>query len=152
MTLRQRQSKLQEAMTAKTKVIIFSSPCNPTGSVFTKEELASIADVLKVRPDILVISDEIYELINFGDKHHSIGAVDGMLERTVTVNGFSKGYAMTGWRVGYLGAPEKIVKATNKMQGQYTSANSSIAQRAALAALNGSQDDSKKNGRSLPKT
>ncbi len=127
--------QIKEAITHKTKAVIFSSPCNPTGAVFTKEELADIADVLKDRKDIIVISDEIYEMINFGTKHESIGTIDGMIERTVTINGFSKGYAMTGWRVGYIGAPLWLAKAANKMQGQTTSANSSIAQRAAYTAL-----------------
>jgi aspartate aminotransferase len=129
--------QVKEAITDKTKAIIFSSPCNPTGSVFTRSELEAIAEVLKDRKDITVISDEIYELINFGEKHESIGTIDGMLERTVTVNGFSKGFAMTGWRVGYIGAPLWVAKAANKMQGQYTSGNCSIAQRAALTALTG---------------
>ena len=127
--------QVREAITDKTKAIIFSSPCHPTGSVFTAEELKGIAEVLNDRKDITVISDEIYEMINFGAKHESIGAIDGMLDRTVTVNGFSKGYAMTGWRVGYIGAPLWIAKAANKMQGQYTSGNCSIAQRAAYVAL-----------------
>ena len=132
--------QIAEAITDKTKAIIFSSPCNPTGSVFTKGELESIADVLKEREDIIVISDEIYELINFGAKHESIGTLDGMQNRTVTVNGFSKGFAMTGWRVGYIGAPSWIAKASNKMQGQYTSGNCSIAQRAAYTALTSSKE------------
>ena len=129
--------QIKEAITDKTKALIFSSPCNPTGSVFSKEELEAIADVLKDRKDITVISDEIYELINFGSKHESIGTIGDMIDRTVTVNGFSKGFAMTGWRVGYVGAPTWIAKAANKMQGQYTSGNCSIAQRAALTALTG---------------
>lgn len=132
--------QLKAAITDKTKAVIFSSPCNPTGSVFQKDELESIAKVLREYPDITVISDEIYEYINFEGKHVSIGALDGMLDRTVTVNGFSKGYAMTGWRVGFIGAPLWIAKAANKMQGQYTSGNSSISQRAALAALNGPKE------------
>ncbi|MEP1034587.1 pyridoxal phosphate-dependent aminotransferase [Ekhidna sp.] len=129
--------QIKEAITDKTKALIFSSPCNPTGSVFTKTELEAIAEVLKDRRDITVISDEIYELINFGAKHESIGTIADMIDRTVTVNGFSKGFAMTGWRVGYIGAPAWIAKAANKMQGQYTSGNCSIAQRAALTALTG---------------
>ncbi len=129
--------QVEQAITDKTKAIIFSSPCNPTGSVFTRQELEAIAGVLKNREDITIISDEIYELINFGEKHESIGTIDGMIDRTVTVNGFSKGFAMTGWRVGYIGAPAWIAKAANKMQGQYTSGNSSIAQRAAFSALTG---------------
>ncbi|MEO9483416.1 MAG: pyridoxal phosphate-dependent aminotransferase [Ekhidna sp.] len=129
--------QMKAAITDKTKAVIFSSPCNPTGSVFSRQELEAMADVLKERKDITVISDEIYELINFGTKHESIGAIGDMIERTVTVNGFSKGFAMTGWRVGYIGAPSWIAKAANKMQGQYTSGNCSIAQRAALTALTG---------------
>lgn len=135
--------QIKEAITDKTKALIFSSPCNPTGSVFSKEELEAIAEVLKDRKDITVISDEIYELINFGSKHESIGTIGDMIDRTVTVNGFSKGFAMTGWRVGYIGAPAWIAKASNKMQGQYTSGNCSIAQRAALTALSGSMEPTK---------
>lgn len=134
--------QIKEAITDKTKAIIFSSPCNPTGSVFTRQELEKIADVLQGREDIIVISDEIYEMINFGGKHVSIGALKGMQDRTVTVNGFAKGFAMTGWRVGYIGAPTWIAKAANKMQGQYTSANCSIAQRAALTAITGTLEPS----------
>lgn len=129
--------QVKEAITDKTKAVIFSSPCNPTGSVFTRHELEALASVLEDRKDITVISDEIYEHINFGSKHESIGTIGNMVERTVTVNGFSKGFAMTGWRVGYIGAPSWIAKAANKMQGQYTSGNCSIAQRAAYAALTG---------------
>jgi len=128
-------SQLKAAITSKTKAVIFSSPCNPTGSVFTREELTEIADVLKDHPEIVVISDEIYEMINYTGKHASIGAIEGMEDRTVTVNGFAKGFAMTGWRVGYIGAPLWLAKAANKIQGQITSANCSIAQRAALTAL-----------------
>ncbi len=128
-------AQLKAAITDKTKALIFSSPCNPTGSVFTKEELEEIAAVLKDYPNIVVLSDEIYELINYGEKHYSIGAIDGMIDRTVTINGFAKGFAMTGWRVGYIGAPLWLAKAASKIQGQITSANCSIAQRAALTAL-----------------
>jgi aspartate aminotransferase len=131
--------QVEIAITDKTRAVLFSSPCNPSGSVFKKDELEAIAAVLQKHPDIIVIADEIYEKINFTGKHVSIGTMPGMLERTVTVNGFSKGYAMTGWRVGYIGAPLWLAKAANKMQGQYTSANSSIAQRAALVALTGNQ-------------
>ncbi|MFY0608120.1 MAG: pyridoxal phosphate-dependent aminotransferase [Cyclobacteriaceae bacterium] len=127
--------QLKAAITDKTKALIFSSPCNPTGSVFTQEELEAIVEVLKDHPDIVVLSDEIYELINYGEKHVSIGALPGMEDRTVTINGFAKGFAMTGWRVGYIGAPLWLAKAANKIQGQITSANCSIAQRAALTAL-----------------
>ena len=130
-------AQLEAAITPKTKVIIFSSPCNPTGSVFTKSELEAIAEVVKKHHDIIVISDEIYENINYTEAHASMAAIPGMFERTVTVNGFAKGYAMTGWRVGYIGAPEWIAQGCTKMQGQITSANCSIAQRAALTALTG---------------
>ena len=135
-------AQLQNAITDNTKAIIFSSPCNPTGSVFTEEELGAIAKVLEQHPNVVVISDEIYEMINFGGKHVSIGTFPGMQERTVTVNGFSKGYAMTGWRVGYIGAPLWLAKAANKAQGQITSGNSSISQRAALAAIEGPKEAS----------
>lgn len=134
--------QLKAAITPKTKALIFSSPCNPTGSVFSEAELKAIAKVLETHPDIVVISDEIYELINYGEKHVSIGSLPGMLERTVTVNGFAKGFAMTGWRVGYIGAPLWLAKAANKMQGQITSANCSIAQRAAYTALTTSYEPS----------
>ncbi len=127
--------QLAEALTSKTQAVIFSSPCNPTGSVFRNDELEAIAAVLKEHPAISIISDEIYEHINFTGKHISIGTLEGMRDRTVTVNGVSKGFAMTGWRVGYIGAPQWIAKATNKVQGQYTSGNSSISQRAAYVAL-----------------
>ncbi len=132
--------QLEAAITSKTKAVIFSSPCNPTGSVFTNDELEKISGVLRQHPEIVIVADEIYEHINFSGKHVSIGALEGMQDRTVTVNGFSKGFAMTGWRVGYIGAPTWIAKASNKMQGQYTSGNCSISQRAALAALNGPLD------------
>lgn len=134
--------QLEQVITKKTKAVIFSSPCNPTGSVFTREELESIAEVLKKYPEIIVISDEIYELINYTGKHASFGTIPGMEDRTVTVNGFAKGFAMTGWRVGYIGAPLWLAKAANKMQGQITSANCSIAQRAALTALTSSYEPS----------
>ncbi|MFY0625856.1 MAG: pyridoxal phosphate-dependent aminotransferase [Reichenbachiella sp.] len=126
--------QIKESITDKTKAMIFSSPCNPTGSVFTQEELEEIAEVLKPH-DIVVISDEIYEHINFSGGHASIGTIDGMQEKTVTVNGVAKGFAMTGWRVGYIGAPQWLAKACNKIQGQLTSANCSIGQRATLTAL-----------------
>ena len=127
--------QLSAAITDKTKAVIYSSPCNPTGSVFTKEELTALAEVIKAHDNIIVIADEIYELINYTGAHASMGAIEGMLERTVTVNGMAKGFAMTGWRVGYLGAPQWLAKACNKIQGQFTSANCGIAQRAALTAL-----------------
>lgn len=136
-------AQLKEAMTDKTKAVIYSSPCNPTGSVFSKEELEAIAAVVKSKEDVYVIADEIYELINFTGKHFSIASIPGMFERTITVNGFSKGYAMTGWRVGYICAPLFIAKACEKMQGQFTSGGTGIAQRAALAAIAGDQTPSK---------
>lgn len=135
-------AQLEAAITPKTKAVIYSSPCNPTGSVFSQEELEAIADVVKKHPNMVVIADEIYELINFTGKNFSIGSLPGMFERTVTVNGFSKGYAMTGWRVGYICAPLEISKAVEKMQGQFTSGNTGIAQRAALAGIAGDQTPS----------
>lgn len=130
-------SQLEKAITSKTRAIIFSSPCNPTGTVFSKTELESIAAVVLKHKDLLVIADEIYEHINFVGDQTSIGSLPGMFDRTITVNGFAKGFAMTGWRIGYIGAPKWIVAGANKMQGQLTSANSSISQRAALAAITG---------------
>ncbi|GLB52176.1 aminotransferase [Neptunitalea chrysea] len=128
--------QLQAAITPKTKMMWFSSPCNPSGSVYSKEELESLAEVLKNHPDIFVVSDEIYEHINFTETGHtSIASIDGMFDRTITVNGVSKAFAMTGWRVGYIGAPEAIVKACIKIQGQMTSGANAIAQRATIAAL-----------------
>ncbi len=132
--------QLKKSITNKTKAIIFSSPCNPTGTVFSKKDLEDYSDILIDYPNIIIISDEIYEHINFTEEHFSIGSLDRMAHRTITLNGFSKGFAMTGWRLGYLGAPSKIAKAINKMQGQTTSANCSIAQRAGLVALNGGND------------
>lgn len=132
-------SQLEAALTDKTKAVIYSSPCNPTGSVFSEEELRAIAEVVKKKEDLYVVADEIYELINFTGKHASIASFEGMFERTITVNGFSKGYAMTGWRVGYICAPLFIAKACEKIQGQFTSGGTGIAQRAALAALEGDQ-------------
>ncbi len=132
--------QLEAAITPKTKAIIFSSPCNPTGSVFTKGELESIAKTVMKHPDLLVIADEIYEHINYTGEQVSIASFPGMFDRTITVNGFAKGYAMTGWRVGYIAAPKWIVDGCNKVQGQITSANCSIAQRAALEAITGDQE------------
>lgn len=130
-------AQLDAAITAKTKAIMFSSPCNPTGSVFSGKELQDIANVVLKHPDLLVIADEIYEHINFTGEQVSIASFPGMFERTITVNGFAKGFAMTGWRVGYIAAPKWIADGCNKVQGQITSANCSIAQRAALAAIIG---------------
>ena len=128
--------QLEAAITPKTKMIWFSSPCNPSGSVYSKEELEGIALVLKNYPDILVVSDEIYEHINFRGKHESIANINGMYDRTITVNGVSKAFAMTGWRIGYIGAPEWIAKACTKFQGQITSGANAIAQRSTIEALN----------------
>lgn len=128
--------QLEAAITKKTRAIIFSSPCNPTGSVFSRKELEAIAEVV-VKHDLLAIADEIYEHINFTGERVSIASFPGMFERTITVNGFAKGFAMTGWRVGYIAAPKWIADGCNKVQGQITSANCSIAQRAALAAITG---------------
>jgi aspartate aminotransferase len=130
-------AQVENAITSKTKAIIFSSPCNPTGSVFTKKDLEAIAAVVLKHPNLLVISDEIYEHINFTGDQTSIASLPGMFDRTITVNGFAKGFAMTGWRVGYIAAPKWIADGSNKVQGQITSANCSISQRGALAAISG---------------
>jgi aspartate aminotransferase len=135
--------QLEEAITARTKAIIFSSPCNPTGSVFSGKELEEIAKVV-VKHNIIAIADEIYEHINYTGEQVSIASFPGMFERTITVNGFAKGFAMTGWRVGYIAAPKWIADGCNKVQGQVTSANCSIAQRAALAAITGDLEPTNK--------
>jgi aspartate aminotransferase len=137
-------AQVEKAISSKTKAIIFSSPCNPTGSVFTKTELQSIADVVLKHPDLLVISDEIYEHINFTGEQVSIASLPGMFDRTITVNGFAKGFAMTGWRVGYIAAPKWVADGAAKVQGQLTSANCSISQRGALAAITGDLAPTKK--------
>ncbi|MBP5202440.1 pyridoxal phosphate-dependent aminotransferase [bacterium] len=126
---------LEKAITTKTKALLFNTPCNPSGSVFTKAELSAIAEVLKKYPNIIVISDEIYEFIQYEHKHESMGQFDFLKDRLVIVNGVAKGYAMTGWRIGYIAAPEAIVKAANKIQGQITSGICTIAQAAAVKAL-----------------
>ena len=126
---------LEAAINSKTRMVIYSSPCNPSGSVYTMAETEAIAEVLMRHDNIITISDEIYELINFTSKHTSLAGVPGMMERVVTVNGVSKGFAMTGWRLGYIGAPKWIADACNKIQGQFTSAPCSIAQAAAAAAV-----------------
>ncbi len=128
-------AQLEAAITPRTKAVIYSSPCNPTGSVFTRKELEGIAEVLQRHDGIIAIADEIYELINYTGENVSLASLPGMFDRTVTVNGFAKGFAMTGWRVGYIAAPEWLAKGCTKMQGQITSANCSIAQRAALTAI-----------------
>ncbi len=127
--------QLQKAITPKSKLIIFSSPCNPSGTVYTKSELEALARVIAEKEDLYVISDEIYEHINFSGKHESIAQFDFIKDRIIIVNGVSKGYAMTGWRIGYIGAPKWIAAACDKMQGQFTSGTSSISQKAATAAL-----------------
>lgn len=126
---------LTAAITAKTKLLVFSSPCNPTGTVFTEQELFSIAQILKPHPDLVVVSDEIYEYIQFGTKHFSIGSIDFLQNRCVTINGFSKGFSMTGWRLGYMGGPKYIIDACIKIQGQFTSGAASFSQQAAIQAL-----------------
>ena len=130
-------AQLRAAITSKTKVVMFSSPCNPTGTVFSEKELKEIAEELVKHENIHVIADEIYEFINFGEKHVSIASFPGMRERTALINGVSKGYAMTGWRIGYMAAPKSLADACDKLQGQVTSATCSIAQKAAVAAVGG---------------
>ncbi len=123
------------AITERTKFVLFSSPCNPTGSVYSQAELEAIAAVIAPHEHVFIVSDEIYEYINFQGSHASIGAIESVKDRTVTVNGFAKGFAMTGWRLGYLGAPEFIAKACAKIQGQFTSGAASFSQKAAAHAL-----------------
>ncbi|HER40237.1 MAG TPA: pyridoxal phosphate-dependent aminotransferase [Salinimicrobium catena] len=127
--------QLEKAITPKTKMLWYSSPCNPSGMVYSKEELRALADVLVKHPDIIVVSDEIYEHINFVGDHASMAQFEDMYDRVVTVNGVSKAFAMTGWRIGYIGAPAEIARACNKMQGQITSGANCIAQRAVITAL-----------------
>ncbi len=127
--------QLEAAITPKTKMIWYSSPCNPSGSVYNRKELTALAEVLKKHPNIFVVADEIYEHINFTNSFCSIASIEGMYDRTITVNGVSKAFAMTGWRIGYIGGPEFIAKACTKMQGQITSGANSIAQRATIAAM-----------------
>jgi aspartate aminotransferase len=132
--------QLKASITDRTKVIIYSSPCNPTGSVYSQSELEAFAEVIEQHEGLYVISDEIYELINFDGKTASIGAIGNMIERTITVNGVSKAFAMTGWRIGYIGAPKWIADACTKMQGQITSGPSTIAQMATKAAVEADPD------------
>lgn len=134
--------QLEAAITPKTKAFIINTPCNPSGSVFTKADLTAIAEVLRKYPNIIVISDEIYEYIQYEHKHESMGQFEFLKDRLVLVNGVAKGYAMTGWRIGYIAAPQAIVKATNKIQGQYTSGICTIAQAAALKAMELSPENS----------
>ncbi len=133
-------AQLEAAITPKTRMLILCSPSNPTGSVYSKEELKGLADVLKKHPEVYVLADEIYEHINYVGKHESIAQFPGMKEQTIIINGVSKAYAMTGWRIGYMAAPEWIVKGCNKLQGQYTSGPCSVSQKAAEAAYVLSQD------------
>ena len=129
-------AQLEAAITSKTKMVWFNTPCNPSGSIYSKAELEALAVVLRKHPHIFILSDEIYEYINFtNERVTSIAEIDGLYERTITVNGMSKAFAMTGWRIGYMGAPEWIAKACAKVQGQVTSGANAIAQRASIAAL-----------------
>jgi aspartate aminotransferase len=129
--------QLEDAITPKTKLFLFSSPCNPSGAVYSKSELEGLAEVFRKHPEILIISDEIYEYINFTGKHESIAQFEDLKDRVIIVNGLSKGFAMTGWRVGYIAAHPSIIKGCEKLQGQLTSGTNSIAQRAAIDALTG---------------
>lgn len=131
--------QLEQAITPRSKVLMLNSPCNPTGSVYSETELEALAEVLRRHPEIIILSDEIYEHINFRGGVKSFATLEGMKERTILINGVSKAYAMTGWRIGYMAAPAAIAKAVTKLQGQYTSGASSIAQKAAEAAYNGDQ-------------
>lgn len=130
-------ARLEEALTEKTKLFMFSSPCNPSGTVYTKAELAALAEVFEKHPQVYIMSDEIYEHIVFEGKHESIAQFEAIKDRVIIINGLSKGFAMTGWRLGYLAAPLEIAKAADKLQGQFTSATCSITQRAAITALTG---------------
>jgi len=134
--------QLEAAITEKTKLFMFSSPCNPSGAVYSKEELAALAEVFKKHPQVYIMSDEIYEYINFVGKNESIAQFAEIKDRVVIVNGLSKGFAMTGWRLGYIAASAEVAKACEKLQGQFTSGTNSIAQRAAIVALNSSLDAS----------
>ena len=130
--------QLEAAITPKTKLVMFNSPNNPSGTIYTEKEYRALGEVLKKYPDIYILSDEIYEHINYGTPHFSIAAIEALYDRTITVNGVAKAFAMTGWRIGYIGAPEWIAKACNKMQGQMTSGANCIAQRATIAAVSAS--------------
>ena len=132
--------QLENAINDKTRAIILCSPSNPTGSVYSQEELEGLAAVLRRHPNVFVISDEIYEHINYVGAHASIALCDGMFERTAVINGVSKGYAMTGWRIGFVAGPTDVIKAVNKLQGQYTSGPCSVSQMAATAAFAGPQE------------
>ena len=132
--------QLKAAITPKTKAIIYSSPCNPTGSIYTEKELGQLVEVLKDNEHVFIISDEIYEYITFGEKHVSIATFNEVKERVVIINGVSKGYSMTGWRIGYMAGPQWLAKACQKIQGQFTSGASTISQKAAEAAITGPQE------------
>lgn len=134
--------KLEAAITPKTRLFIFSSPCNPTGSVYSRQELANLAEVFKKHPEITIISDEIYEYINYTGKHESIAQFPELRDRVVLINGMSKGFAMTGWRLGYMAAPAELVQACEKLQAQFTSGANSITQRASMVALSSSLEPS----------
>jgi aspartate aminotransferase len=129
--------QLENAINDRTRLFMFSSPCNPTGAVYSKDELAALAEVFKKHPHVYIMSDEIYEHIVFDGKHESIAQFDFLKERVIIINGLSKGFAMTGWRLGYIAAPLEVAKAADKLQGQFTSATNSITQRAAIVALTG---------------
>ena len=129
--------QLEASISAKTKLFMFSTPCNPTGAVYSKEELTALAEVFKKFPQVIIMSDEIYEHINFTGKHESIAQFDFLKDRVVIINGLSKGFAMTGWRLGFIAAPVEIAKACDKIQGQFTSGANAVTQRAAIAALTG---------------
>ena len=134
--------ELEEAITPKTKLFMFSSPCNPTGAVYSKAELAALAEVFRKHPQIFIMSDEIYEYINYTGGHESIAQFDFLKDRVIIINGLSKGFAMTGWRIGFIAAHPDIARACEKIQGQFTSGTNAVAQRAAVAALRGSLDAS----------
>lgn len=133
-------AQLEEAITPRTKLFIFSSPCNPSGAVYSRAELEGLAEVFRRHPQVFIISDEIYEYINFTGDHESIARFDDLKERTIVINGLSKGFAMTGWRLGFMAASPQIAKACEKLQGQFTSGTNAIAQRAAITALTGPLD------------
>ncbi len=135
--------ELEAAITPKTKLFMFSSPCNPSGAVYTATELASLAEVFKKHPQVFIISDEIYEYINYNSAHASIASHEALKERVIIVNGLSKGFAMTGWRLGYIAAPLEVAKACDKLQGQFTSGTNAVTQRAAITALTAPLDATK---------
>ena len=141
--------QLRAAISDRTRMLIFSSPCNPSGSVYTRGELEQLANVLGQYPEITIVSDEIYEYINFTEAHSSIGSFDAVREQTVTVNGFSKGFAMTGWRLGYIGAPQHIANACIKIQGQFTSGANAFGQKAAAYALSADMTPTHENERGV---